>query len=234
MIAIASEDIGNADPRALQLAHRTRPRPYERLGRPNASWRWRRPRLPGRRRRSPTPSYLAWKQAQGRSSSATARVPVPIHLRNAPTKLMKQMGYGAGVSLRARRGGRLRRRREHWFPDASAPQRYYHPLPRGMEIEIGEKLRRSLRATDTRPPRERSCRASGRCPCIADVVVRFLAGKSVRFDGGALLESRQRAGVGRASVIGVPSGAPVAGFLQRLHVSHAGIARGGWPPASRC
>ena len=73
MIAIASEDIGNADPRALQLAMNAA-EAVDRLGCPNASWRWRRPRRSSRRRRSPT--RPTWPGSRPRTSSrATARAP---------------------------------------------------------------------------------------------------------------------------------------------------------------
>ena len=69
---------------------------------------------------------------------------VPMHLRNAPTGLMKGLGYGAGLSLRARRAGCVSRGRDV-FSRGMPPRAYYDPVPRGLEIKIAEALAR-LRA----------------------------------------------------------------------------------------
>jgi len=71
---------------------------------------------------------------------------VPIHLRNAPTRLMKQMGYGAEYRYAHDEPGAYAAGAQ-WFPDDVPPQRWYQPVPRGLEIRIGEKLA-ALRALD--------------------------------------------------------------------------------------
>ena len=110
MVRMASEDIGLADPRALRVALDAA-EAYERLGSPEGelalaeAWStspWRRSRT-----RSTTPTTRP-----ARSSKQDGTRPVPLHLRNAPTQLMKDLDYGARLPLRARRGGRFRRRRE--------------------------------------------------------------------------------------------------------------------------
>lgn len=78
---------------------------------------------------------------------------VPLHLRNAPTKLMKQLGYGeeyryAHDEPEAYAAG------EDYFPDELEPRQYYQPVPRGLELKIGEKLRH-LSALDDASPRQR-------------------------------------------------------------------------------
>jgi len=77
---------------------------------------------------------------------------VPLHLRNAPTRLMKALGHGRAYRYThdepdAYVAG------EHYFPDGMPEPRYYQPVPRGLEIKIGEKLER-LRELD-RQARER-------------------------------------------------------------------------------
>ena len=119
-LAIASEDVGNADPRAMQVAISawdcfTRVGPAE-----------------GERAIAQAIVYLAY--ARDRPD-----YDVPVHLRNAPTKLMKEMGYGqeyryAHDEPNAYAAG------EQYFPQEMAQTRYYHPTNRGLEGKIGEKL----------------------------------------------------------------------------------------------
>jgi len=78
---------------------------------------------------------------------------VPLHLRNAPTKLMKQLGYGdeyryAHDEPEAYAAG------EDYFPEALAPRQYYEPVPRGLELKIRDKLQH-LRSLDANSPRHR-------------------------------------------------------------------------------
>ena len=81
--------------------------------------------------------YTAFKAAM--SDARERRTDVPVHLRNAPTKLMKEMGYGqeyryAHDEPNAYAAG------EEYFPQEMAQTRYYHPTNRGLEGKIGEKL----------------------------------------------------------------------------------------------
>jgi putative ATPase len=78
---------------------------------------------------------------------------VPLHLRNAPTKLMKELGYGdqyryAHDEPDAYAAG------EDYFPDALEPRKYYQPVPRGLELKIRDKLNH-LAEQDRTSPRQR-------------------------------------------------------------------------------
>jgi len=66
---------------------------------------------------------------------------VPLHLRNAPTRLMKDLGHGRGYRY-AHDEPDAHSPGQTYFPDAMAPRIYYHPVPRGLEIRIGEALGR--------------------------------------------------------------------------------------------
>jgi len=137
MIRVASEDIGNADPRALRLcldAWET----LERLGSPE-----------GELALAQAVVFLAcaaksnavYKAAK--SAAADARefgsLEVPMHLRNAPTRLMKELGYGEEYRYAHDEEGGIAAG-EKYFPDDMPERKYYHPVPRGLEIRIGEKL----------------------------------------------------------------------------------------------
>jgi putative ATPase len=77
---------------------------------------------------------MADAQAQG-------TLPVPMHLRNAPTSLMKGLGYGKGYRYAHDEPDAVAAG-EKYFPDEMEPARYYQPAPRGLEIKIGEALER--------------------------------------------------------------------------------------------
>jgi putative ATPase len=66
---------------------------------------------------------------------------VPLRLRNAPTRLMKELGYGRGYRY-AHDEPEAFAAGEQYFPDAMEPRTYYHPVPRGLEIRIAEALER--------------------------------------------------------------------------------------------
>jgi len=144
MIAIASEDIGNADPRALQLAINAA-EAVDRLGLPECELALAQATTYLAAAPKSNASYLAWKQAKEFVQRDGTRA-VPIHLRNAPTRLMKQMGYGAEYRYAHDEPGAYAAGAQ-WFPDDVPPQRWYQPVPRGLEIRIGEKLA-ALRALD--------------------------------------------------------------------------------------
>ena len=65
--------------------------------------------------------------------------PVPLHLRNAPTQLMKQLDYGKGYRYAHDEEGAFAAG-ERYLPEGMPPQDFYQPAPRGLEIKIGEKL----------------------------------------------------------------------------------------------
>ncbi len=138
LVRIASEDIGNADPRALELALNAWDT-YDRLGSPE-----------GELTLAQAISYLAVAPKSNavytayKAAVADARdngtQEVPRHLRNAPTQLMKAEGYGANYRY-AHDEPEAFAAGECYFPEAMGERVYYQPVPRGMEIKIGEKLR---------------------------------------------------------------------------------------------
>jgi putative ATPase len=72
---------------------------------------------------------------------------VPLHLRNAPTKLMKGLGHGAEYRYAHDEEGAFAAGESYW-PDGKAPQAYYRPAPRGLESRIGDKLAELRRLND--------------------------------------------------------------------------------------
>jgi putative ATPase len=137
MIRVASEDIGNADPRALRLcldAWET----LERLGSPEGELALAQAVVYLACAAKSNAVYTAAKAAQ-KDAQEFGSLEVPMHLRNAPTSLMKDLGYGekyryAHDEKDAFAAG------EKYFPDDMESRAYYHPVPRGLEIKIREKL----------------------------------------------------------------------------------------------
>ena len=137
MVRMASEDIGLADPRALRLALDAA-EVYERLGSPE-----------GELALAECVVYLAMAPKSNAVYSAYNAVrafikqditrPVPMHLRNAPTKLMKQLDYGKGYRY-AHDEEDAFAAGESYLPEGMPPQAFYEPVPRGLEIKIGERL----------------------------------------------------------------------------------------------
>ncbi len=84
--------------------------------------------------------YVAFGEAM-QDAKANGSLDVPLHLRNAPTKLMKQLGYGKNYRY-AHNEPDAYAAGEKYFPDEMEPQQYYRPVPRGLEIKIGEALQR--------------------------------------------------------------------------------------------
>jgi len=137
LIRMASEDIGNADPRALRIcldAWET----VERLGSPE-----------GELALSQAVVFLACAAKSNavykasKLAAADARefgsLEVPLHLRNAPTKLMKGLGYGDKYRY-AHDEDEGFAAGECYFPKDMPERKYYHPVPRGLELKIAEKL----------------------------------------------------------------------------------------------
>ena len=137
VVRMASEDIGNADPRALRLALDAW-ETQERLGSPEGELAIAQAIIYLACAAKSNAVYMAYKAAR-KSAAHHGSVEVPIHLRNAPTKLMKELGYGkhyryAHDEPDAYAAG------ENYFPEDVTPERYYYPVPRGMESKIAEKL----------------------------------------------------------------------------------------------
>lgn len=138
LIRMASEDIGLADPRALRLALDAAD-VYERLGTPE-----------GELALAECVVYLAVAPKSNAVYKAynTARAfikkdgtrPVPMHLRNAPTKLMKELDYGKGYRYAHDEEDGFAAG-ERYLPDGMPDQGFYQPVERGLEIRIAEKMR---------------------------------------------------------------------------------------------
>jgi len=139
VLRMASEDIGNADPRALTLALEAC-EVYERLGSPEGELAIAQAVVFMACAAKSNAVYVAFGAAM-EDAKAHGTADVPLRLRNAPTGLMKGLGYGAGYRY-AHDEPDAYAAGEHYFPDGMAPARYYVPVPRGLEIKIAEALAR--------------------------------------------------------------------------------------------
>ncbi|MEW6327755.1 MAG: replication-associated recombination protein A [Thermodesulfobacteriota bacterium] len=138
MIRFASEDVGNADPLALQLAMAAL-QAYQALGSPEGELALAQAAIYLATAPKSNAVYMAFLEGQ-KDVAKTGSLPVPLHIRNAPTGLMKELGYGRGYKY------------AHDFPEALAAQEhlppelrgrtYYRPTKRGMEKIIGERLKK--------------------------------------------------------------------------------------------
>jgi putative ATPase len=137
MIRVASEDIGNADPRALQLTLNAW-EVLERLGSPEGELALAQAVVYLACAAKSNAVYTAAKLAR-KDAQASGSLEVPMHLRNAPTRLMKELGYGKNYRYAHDEEGAIARG-ETYFPDDMEERRYYDPVPRGLEIKIREKL----------------------------------------------------------------------------------------------
>jgi putative ATPase len=136
-VRMASEDIGNADPRALEITLNAC-EVYERLGSPEGELAIAQAIVYLACAAKSNAVYVAFNEVM-QEVKTQGSLEVPIHLRNAPTKLMKQLGYGkkyryAHDEPNAYAAG------ENYFPDEMQPRQYYKPTNRGLEIKIAEKL----------------------------------------------------------------------------------------------
>jgi putative ATPase len=137
MIRVASEDIGNADPRALQLCLNAW-EVLERLGSPEGELALAQAVVYLACAAKSNAVYLASKAAQ-KDAQELGSLDVPMHLRNAPTRMMKELGYGKNYRYAHDEKDALAKG-ERYFPDDMSDRTYYHPVPRGLEIRIREKL----------------------------------------------------------------------------------------------
>ena len=147
VVRIASEDIGNADPRALRIALDAW-ETQERLGSPEGELAIAQAIVYLACAAKSNAVYMAWNQAMS-DASQYGSLDVPMHLRNAPTRLMKSMDYGKGYRY-AHDEPDAYAAGEQYFPKALINRRYYNPVPRGLEIKIGDKLA-LLRELDKNP-----------------------------------------------------------------------------------
>ena len=142
MIRVASEDIGNADPRALQLALNAW-EALERLGSPEGELALAQAIVYLACAAKSNAVYTAAKKAAS-DARDHGSLEVPMHLRNAPTRLMKDLGYGENYRYAHDEDDALAAG-ERYFPDDMTPAKYYYPVPRGLEIRIAEKLEQIAR-----------------------------------------------------------------------------------------
>jgi putative ATPase len=148
---MASEDIGNADPRALALALDAWDT-VERLGSPEGELALAQTATYLAAAPKSNAVYMAWKAALD-DARAAGSLEVPPHLRNAPTRLAKSLGHGQGYRY-AHDEPDAYAAGEDYFPEALPARQYYRPVPRGLEIKIGEKLAR-LAEQDRQAPANR-------------------------------------------------------------------------------
>ena len=137
MIRLASEDIGNADPRALHLALNAW-EALERLGSPEGELTLAQAVIYLACAAKSNAVYEAAKAAQS-DVKEFGSLEVPMHLRNAPTKLMRDLGYGENYRYAHDEDDGIATG-EQYFPDDMGKRKYYHPVPRGLELKIREKL----------------------------------------------------------------------------------------------
>ena len=142
LIRMASEDIGLADPRALRLALDAA-EVYERLGSPEGELALAECVVYLAVAPKSNAVYKAFNEAKAYIKRDGTR-PVPMHLRNAPTKLMKELDYGKGYRYAHDEEGGFAAG-ERYLPDGMAEPGFYRPVERGLEIKIAEKMR-TLRA----------------------------------------------------------------------------------------
>lgn len=142
MIRMAVEDIGLADPRALRLALDAAD-VYERLGTPEGELALAECLVYLAMAPKSNAVYKAYNEARALVRKDGTR-PVPLHLRNAPTRLMKDLGYGKEYRYAHDEEGGFAAG-ENYFPEGMRKPEFYRPVERGLEIRIAEKLR-ELRA----------------------------------------------------------------------------------------
>jgi putative ATPase len=134
---MAVEDIGLADPRALQMAIEAWDA-YDRLGSPEGDLALAQVVLYLASTAKSNAAYAAWNAARA-DVERHGTLEVPMHIRNAPTKLMKQLGYGQGYQYDHDAEGGIALG-QTGFPDALGERVYYEPVARGMELKLKEKL----------------------------------------------------------------------------------------------
>ena len=136
LVRFASEDVGNADPRALTLTLAARDA-YEFLGSPEGELALAQATLYLALAPKSNATYVAFNEARADVQERPAE-PVPLHIRNAPTGLMRDLGYGRGYQY-AHDAPEARVEQEH-LPEALRGRRYYRPVERGLETELARRL----------------------------------------------------------------------------------------------
>ncbi|HRO82715.1 MAG TPA: replication-associated recombination protein A [Alicycliphilus denitrificans] len=152
IVRMAWEDIGLADPRAMQICNEAA-QTYERLGSPEGELALAQAVLYLAVAPKSNAGYMAYNKARAFVKQDGTR-PVPLHLRNAPTRLMKELDYGKGYRYAHDEEGGFAAG-ENYLPEGMEPPGFYEPVPRGLEIKIGQKLeelRARNAAADAPPP----------------------------------------------------------------------------------
>ncbi len=137
IVRMAWEDIGLADPRAMQIANDAA-LTYERLGSPEGELALGQAVIYLSIAAKSNAGYMAYNQAVAFVKKDQSR-PVPVHLRNAPTKLMKELGYGHAYRY-AHDEPDAYAAGETYLPDGMREPGWYQPVPRGLEAKISGKL----------------------------------------------------------------------------------------------
>ena len=145
IVRMASEDIGLADPRALRLALDAA-ETYERLGSPEGELTLAQAVVYLAVAPKSNAVYAAYNAARAFVAADGTR-PVPLHLRNAPSRLMKSLDYGKGYRYAHDEEGGFAAGESYWPEGMTAPS-FYRPVDRGLEIRIGEKLEELRRLND--------------------------------------------------------------------------------------
>ncbi|XHS77699.1 replication-associated recombination protein A [Burkholderiaceae bacterium UC74_6] len=137
LVRMASEDIGNADPRALRITLDAA-ECYERLGTPEGELALAQAAVYLAVAPKSNAVYTAYNTVRALIKQDQSR-PVPMHLRNAPTQLMKNLGYGEQYRYAHDEPGAFAAGATY-LPEGLIGQHFYEPVPRGLEIRIGDKL----------------------------------------------------------------------------------------------
>jgi putative ATPase len=137
LVRFASEDIGNADPRALSLAIAAKDAVHF-MGMPEGNTALAQCAIYMATAPKSNAVYVAYNEAAEAAAQEIAE-PVPLHLRNAPTKLMKSLDYGKDYRYAHNEADGVAPDME-CLPPAHRGRRFYRPVPRGLEIEIGKRL----------------------------------------------------------------------------------------------
>ena len=138
IVRMAWEDIGIADPRAMQIANDAATT-FERLGSPEGELALAQATIYLAMAPKSNAGYVAYNRAKAFVKQDKSRA-VPVHLRNAPTELMKELGYGHAYRY-AHDEPNAYAAGERYLPDGMPEPDWYQPVDRGLELKVGEKLR---------------------------------------------------------------------------------------------
>jgi putative ATPase len=147
MLRMASEDIGLADPRALTMTLEAW-QAYERLGSPEGELALAQALVFLAVAAKSNAVYTALGAAR-QDVEKYGTLAVPVQLRNAPTRLMKELGYGENYRYAHDEPGAFAAG-ERYLPADMPARHYYHPVPRGLEIRIAEALQKLRQANETK------------------------------------------------------------------------------------